>query len=394
MPYRPPYNILTPLLLVRPRIIGLFAEVINHSFQAAEYQHHTQTTEVDRLLYFFVEGLPILESGLRRLLRPYKVDVTISGVFCHQTPRVRSTLPRQSPGECELADMTFISSYGRIIGSNGLGNAMLVQAKNRLGEARSRNQEFLYEEAEEFMYTTPRTLSQVVPPNSNRRDIRTAENALWYWEYDHYRSYRGYGYPHGWSTHGVLAQTRSPDQQLFFTPFEVALFDMIAGVTGKGFHRVPTGSGERGWSHIIDDVLRVTARNLVRSQRSAYIIRGAGHLRGREAHQSIAAVVGQNVSFVARCSLGEVFELMGAEMSNLGKKIEVLNAQFDTEKFRKEYLYERPKARGSGDEGGKPPIIYNDGMELESEDGGHSFVVFRFKSEERDDNDQQLNLAI
>ena len=392
MPYRPPYAILSPLILTKARILETIASVISYSFTMAETNHGARTTEVDRLLYFFVEGLPVLESSLRRLLRPHHVDVTISGIFCHKTPMVRSTAPRASAGSCELSDLAFIATYGRIINSDGLGNAFLTQAKNRLGQSRSNDQELLYEETNRFEYTSPTLLSQVDLPNSRERDISRARNAFWYWELGPRGYYPDYFGAYQQMSRGIPAYThRTPP--IYSTPFELALFDLFAGINGKGFHKMSGNSHEQRWSRVVDDILRVTAGSLVRTGRTGYVVRSQGQLRGYEARRAITAVTG-NAAYLARCSIGEFFALIDEEMTIYGKKMEEENARFDTDAFRKEIPDETAKADVPNEGGKEPPTFDNDNVWREKGDEGNSFVRFDFRTKQVDDNDGQTTLAL
>ncbi len=58
MTIRPPQRILTEILLQRDRLTQAIRTGIDHSFTAAETGCAGNPGEVDRLVYFFLEGLP------------------------------------------------------------------------------------------------------------------------------------------------------------------------------------------------------------------------------------------------------------------------------------------------------------------------------------------------
>ncbi len=141
------------------------------------------------MVYFFGLGLPRLQRCLNFVLKRYRVEVTISGIFCHQSPKV---YPDYGPRSCELADLTFLATYGRLLPSRGLGNALMVQAKNDYSPG-STLQEQLYQSARKFRY-------EYSP--GGERVWTSVQDALWYWTFNAAR--RGPGAP--WLTNTILAR--------------------------------------------------------------------------------------------------------------------------------------------------------------------------------------------
>jgi hypothetical protein len=62
MPIRPPASILSPLLLERDRSVGAIGSTIRQTFAAADVGCVGKAGEVDKLVYFFLEGLPLIED--------------------------------------------------------------------------------------------------------------------------------------------------------------------------------------------------------------------------------------------------------------------------------------------------------------------------------------------
>ncbi len=340
---------------------------IDHAFTAAERGCAGKPGEVDRLVYFFLEGLPAIESQFNGILRGSGVRATLSGIFCHQTPKV-TPIPASgtSPPRCELGDILFLVTYGGRLYSHYLGNALLVQAKENISTVDGTTQAHLYERANSFTYYTPNALS------TQSRSLSDCEYALWYWGFR--REF--WNYPHRWGTDGIAA--RPPVPHLSHVPFENSLMDLICGVNGRRVKSLPTSDTSTGWSRIVDDLIRVTAKSTFTRQ-NAFVSRNKEPLRGEEITRVIQGMAGApNAPFLVKCSLGRIFKFFDDELAGIGAKLTKESEEFDREKFLREFA---KHARGRKDDGSPPRFGDERREDADSGGGGCSFVIIDFESE-------------
>jgi len=366
MPIRPPAEILGPLLMERDRVIYSIAQTINLTFSAADVGCVDGAGEVDYLIYFFLEGLPALESQFRRIFQPYRIRPTISGIFCHQTPRVEPQPDSGlTPKQCELGDLLFLVTYGRRVYNNYLGNAFLVQAKRDSRQIHGTQQEYLYQVAEGFTYRSPSPLA------NQYRDFRECPYALWYWDF------RDRGWTNAlvdhWYTDGICARRRTYARAGW--PFSLVLADLICGVAGRRV-RATTDPHQQDWSKIVDDMIRHTARSTFHRQ-NAYVSRNRDPLRGEDAIRAVRNTGATNTPFLIRSSLGRIFSIFDSELHEIGMKLEHGSEHFEEETFKTEHA-ERFRATEPGSVS-EPPRLGNARPYIpEGGDGGCSFVIMDF----------------
>lgn len=367
MPIRPPVRYLSPLVFERDQLVHAVRQTIAHTFAAADAGCVGKPGEVDRLVYFFLEGLPLIEEQFNRILYQYSIRATLSGIFCHQTPKVvPDPHPTKGSGaSCELGDMLFLVTYGRRLYGDFLGNALLVQAKEDSVSIRGSLQEFLYQSADGFTYRNPKLLV------GQSRTLHECARSLWYWDFNGV---------HWWPGPGPRIQTagiapRHPTPVRRGWPFEAALVDLMCGVAGRRVRILNSNSPEIGWSKIVDDVIRTTARSAFKRQ-NAYVSRNKEPLRGEDAVRAVATVLGPNHPFLVRSSLERLFSIFDEELAELGESIERLGQNFDEANFR-QHLHkiagpEKPDGEG-------PPLLGNARPSAgDDDDGGCSFVILDF----------------
>lgn len=350
----------------RDRLTRAIATAIDHSMKAAEYGCLGQPGEVDRLVYFFLEGLPAIESQFNGILADSRVRATLSGIFCHQTPHVNPIPPsRTTPPGCELGDILFLVTYGRRLRGDYLGNALLVQAKEEVESVDGTTQAHLYERAIAFDYTSPQQLAR------QQRDLTACQFALWYWGFGR-RAWRS---RHWWRTEGRLA-ARPRMAVPRGEPFEDVLMDLICGVNGRRVKSQPANSTETGWSKIVDDLIRVTARSALTRQ-NAFISRDKEVIRGEDFIRVLAAMLNRpGAPFLARCSLDRIFHFFDDELAKLGKELTEKSKAFDADRFFREN--QMPEKEPSGD--APPPTLGNQRIEVDGQnEGGCSFVIINFE---------------
>jgi hypothetical protein len=363
MPVRPPANLLGPLLLERDRLIYAVSQAINLAFRAADVGCTAPPGEVDRLVYFFAEGLPVIEDQFNLILEPHGVRAALSGIFCHQTPRV---VPENQPGgrghACELGDILFVTTYGRPLYKSILGNGLLVQAKEHIATVRGSLQEFLYEKAEAFKYQSPGRLAE------QRRDLRECRHSLWYWGFDQrvapYRMLE-------WRTRGVSA--RRPGHLSPGCPFEITLVDLLCGITGRRWHALPEDSAQTRWSKTVNDLVRVTA-NSAFNRRNSYIVGNRQMLRGEEAVRRINHALGPRSPFLVRLSLMKFLRSFGPEMEKIGASFGASRPASEEDDFKQQDA-SRFVAMADGSDEPPPNLGIERPVSPDNDDGGISFVV-------------------
>lgn len=365
MTIRPPQHILSEILLRRTQMTHALATAIDHSFTAAERGCAGRPGEVDRLVYFFLHGLPAIEGQFNSILNGSGVQATLSGIFCHQTPRVRPVpASPHSPAGCELGDILFLVTYGGRLYSHYLGNALLMQAKEQLRSVRGTTQAHLYEVATSFDYSWPAPLA------GQTRLLHDTSYALWYWGMnpDHWRFHRA------WFTEGVAARPTPVAQSM--SSFEDALMDLICGINGRRVKALQAGDPSVGWSKIVDDLIRVTAHSAF-TRRNAYISRYRRPLRGEEITRVLQHLADTpRAPFLIRCSLDRIFEFFGNGLEKVGVALTESSKAFDADEFSKEHS----KGAKARDGGASPPMLGNGRPEpVDGDNGGCSFVIIDFQ---------------
>ncbi len=360
MPIRPPIPLRSALLLHRNALRNALGQAIAHSFSAAETGTVGPPGEVDKLVYFFLEGLPAIEGQFNRILSAEKIRATVSGIFCHQTPKVTPlpVFPYKNK-VCELGDILFLVTYGRRLSDNLLGNALLVQAKEDARTLTGTLQEHLYAAATSFTYHSPAHLSL------QNRDLNGCQNAFWYWGLESHA---------WWSTEGIRAR-----HQLHPIAFQDVLVNLICGATGRRFEALEPLSPEIGWSKIVDDVLRQTTTAAFHRQ-NAYISRNKEILRGEDVVRAVNAALGPKSPFLIRSSFGRIFRIFDQELAARGLALENESKEFDEGRFKDLHTarFKRPNDNERG-----PPRL-GDERPRDDEGGGGSFVFIDFSEDSKE----------
>jgi hypothetical protein len=249
MPYFPSLSIQSILSSIRLAACRSIDKAVNVSFGAAENDTQGKAGEIERLVYFFTDGVSDLQVQLNSLLSQFQLRITLNTIFCHQSPTV-DALPLFGSGKgSELADLAILVRYGNGIAPlpHGLGNAVLLQAKGDFFPGCSPAQEYLFERASAFSYRAPALMR-----SRGYRSLKKADDCLWYWDF--MTRNRGQA---SWNTQTYTRRRHS--NSLLFSELVIGLLE---GNTGRGVRK--TLSGSSGWSAIIHDLLDVTADRLYR----------------------------------------------------------------------------------------------------------------------------------
>lgn len=368
MSYHPRQRISTSLQSHRFAIEEAITNAVDLSFQAAEAGTRSAAQEPDFIAYFFLDGLHRLETALNAILQSSRVRVTLSGIFCHQTPKVYPSVGGvETPTSCELGDLLLVSLYtpppGSTIERRALGNAVLLQAKMEDERPSDFDPQWqLYSAAEAFRYRSPAPLARQV------RSLADAHPALWYWclERNHWR-WHAPGAPR-WLTSAV--HSRSPwhdvpihPMRRFALPFSGLVWSLFNGVAGQTFYRASAPATQSGrWSAVVNDLIADTA-NRALNRNNAYIVRSQPNLlRGSAALRAINANLQFEPGFLVRASLGDSLALMD---DNLGATGETL------EQYTQKSRMAQPSGSREVDE--PPPPLGR--VKDDNSDGGMSFII-------------------
>lgn len=341
-------------------------------------------TEPDRVLSFFLNGLEEIENGWNAILAPFGARTSISGIFVHSTPKVipgyssqtqkaraERRFPATTTGYCELGDLLVIVTHAD--SAPGSGVAIMFQAKDGFPEQGDDMQRRLYEEADEFAYTS-KTFARAhreLPPKDN--------GALSYWDID-LKRYHLEPWPYIWPISTTVA---SADARLVDPPstawqprslFGTTIQKLVFGNAGESFAAPSTD--ETGWNRIIRDLVDRTARRAL-TVRMVNTHGKSGH-RGTE-HLARVLVADPNAPVVGRNSIAETYRHLAPdddEVGALGERLEKEALKPDSDEL------EKYRQIAGSDEGGFwPPLKPLETGDGGDDDGGCNIVMIHCSSE-------------
>lgn len=117
-------------------------------------EHGKAPEEPDYVASLVLESTPLFFNALNAIFSPMGISLSMSAVFCHQTPKVKFSSP---PRSCELGDVLFVYVHTPKQGSVRR-NALLFQAKmthqqpHRIAGPGDKLQLSLYTEWPDFEY--------------------------------------------------------------------------------------------------------------------------------------------------------------------------------------------------------------------------------------------------
>lgn len=115
----------------------------------------TKPHEPDFVAGLVVDSTPLIYAALKAILSPHRVSVSMSAVFCHQTPQVAFNTHTVA-SSCELGDILFAYVHTSKLGTTKR-NAILFQAKASANQpyqihSEEQNQLYLYKDWPDFEY--------------------------------------------------------------------------------------------------------------------------------------------------------------------------------------------------------------------------------------------------
>jgi hypothetical protein len=212
----------------------------------------TTPQEPDFVAGLVMEATPLVQSVLTSLLAPNGISVSMSAVFCHQTPRVSFDAPRVS---CELGDLLFAYVHTTKSGRSRR-NAILFLAKASARQpyrisGSDATQLRLYMDWSEFEYTNSSFLNgcrrSVTPksPHAGAQYLLIDDRPL------HEPMSGLVGLPGTYPVGCCMPDVDLQDH----THLASELFNLLIFRTGRAFDDKQTAAKSNDWSQVVWDVL-------------------------------------------------------------------------------------------------------------------------------------------
>lgn len=224
--------------------------------------------EPDIVASLVLNGTKILENEWRKIFESFKIQIAITGIYCHQTPKV--SFGGMVGKSCELGDLLWCHVHSDKDG-NVVRNAILYQAKKSSKQPyRIRKKEldqlFLYSTWPEFTYVTSGTLNDQkrhVKPSAPRRgaqylliDDRPPE-----------RPESGIlGIPGTYPIGSCIPNNPIIDH----SDLGLELVHSLEFLSGDPFDDEKTATIENGWSRVVWDILECSRKKAFRRAKSGY----------------------------------------------------------------------------------------------------------------------------
>lgn len=226
--------------------------------------------EPDIVASLVLNGTKLLEKQWRKIFKPLKIKIALTGIYCHQTPRIN--FKGMNKKYCELGDLLWCHIHSDNKG-NISRNAILYQAKKSSNQPyKIHNNELdqykLYSEWPEFTYVRSGKLL-----NGKKRKVKPSAPR------------RGAQY--------LLIDDRPPEQPesgmlgllgtypisscipsnplIDHSDVGMELFHSLEGLSGDAFDDRGTAQKEEGWSRVIWDLLESSVKKAFRRSKSGVI---------------------------------------------------------------------------------------------------------------------------
>lgn len=231
------------------------------------HQRGNKPEEPDLVACLVLEGTKMLQNGWEILLQPFGIQVSILGIYCHQTPKVRFNNMHKT--SCEIGDI-LLCHFHKDREGQIRRNSLLLQAKMTSQQPyhisnREVDQLDLYSHWPEFNYISG-------PLKNENRNVTP------------HTIHRGAQY--------LLIDEKSPDDPfsglmglkgtypigicmpdyllLNHAPFEKELIDFLLCLSGRTIIERNDSIREKGWSQMIWDLIQLSSGRAFRRNRSGY----------------------------------------------------------------------------------------------------------------------------
>lgn len=230
-------------------------------------QKGNEPEEPDFLACLVLEGTKMLQNGWEILLQPFGIQVSILGIYCHQTPKVKFNNMHKT--SCEIGDI-LLCHFHKDRRGQIRRNSLLLQAKVTSQQPyyipnREADQLHLYSYWPEFNYISG-------PLNNETRNVTP------------HTIHRGAQY--------LLIEKKSPDDPLSglmglkgtypigvcmpdsflmnHAPYEKELVDFLLCLSGRTIIERNQSKIGNGWSQMIWDLIDLSIGRTFRRNRSGY----------------------------------------------------------------------------------------------------------------------------
>lgn len=256
---------------VKPQLIRVARTAVLISMRKAWDNcraRNVQPEEPDFVASLVMDGTKILEAGWHKVLAPHKIQIRVTGVYCHQTPKVGFSGMHGT--SCELGDLLWCHVHTDRK-RNIARNAILYQAKKSSQQPHKiSSKEFdqlkLYSTWPEFTYVSSGEL------NGEKRHVKPAapRRGAQYLLIDDRPPERPesglLGIPGTYPVGSCIPLSPLVDH----SDIGLELVHSLELLSGDPFDERKTALKEIGWSRVIWDLLLMSAKKAFRRSRSGY----------------------------------------------------------------------------------------------------------------------------
>lgn len=225
--------------------------------------------EPDIVASLVLNGTKIIENEWREIFDLFKVRIALTGIYCHQTPKI--TFKGMIGHSCELGDLLWCHVHSDMDG-NIIRNAILYQAKKssdqpytiRKGDL---DQFQLYSTWPEFTYVNSGKLL-----NGQMRHVRPSapRRGAQYLLIDDRPPERPESGMLGFPGTYPIGSCISSNPLIDHSDIGLELVHSLECLSGDPFDDRNTAKQENGWSRVIWDILESSASKAFRRVRSGY----------------------------------------------------------------------------------------------------------------------------
>lgn len=231
------------------------------------HQRGNKPEEPDFVACLVLEGTKMLQNGWEILLRPSRIQVSILGIYCHQTPKVKFNNMHKT--SCEIGDILFCH-FHRDRRGEIRRNSLLFQTKVTSHQPyyipkKEGDQLSLYSHWPEFYYISGPLKNENI--NVTPHTIHRGAQYLLIDEKSPDDPSSGLMGLKGTYPIGVCM----PDSVLLnHAPFEKELVDFLLCLSGRTIIERNDSRKENGWSQMIWDLIQLSSGRAFRRNRSGY----------------------------------------------------------------------------------------------------------------------------
>lgn len=254
---------------IKPALMAAARTAIDTSITLSWANSHQRSKkppeEPDIVAHLVHEGTKILQTGWEQLLTPGGIQISILGVYCHQTPKVKFNPMNKTC--CELGDLLLYhvhtDSGGRVSRNSLLLQAKMASHHRHQIQKGEEDQLSLYSYWPEFEYVShplkPQT-REVLPNMAHRGAQYLLLDKRPPWDYPppiRWTEACPLQLPFLFYPRLTTASVCMPDSLLqAHTSFERELVDFLVGRSGRGITNRSHAKRD-GWSQVVWDLIQV-----------------------------------------------------------------------------------------------------------------------------------------